>query len=60
MIMAENIYKMKYHKNNFKSIGKLIEPLVKRHGQSNIISYSKLVSIWETIVGEDLARKLNL
>ena len=47
---------MKYHKNNFKSIGKLIEPLVKRHGQSNIISYSKLVSMWETIVGEDLAR----
>ena len=47
---------MKYHKNNFKSIGKLIEPLVKRHGQSNIISYPKLVSMWETIVGEDLAR----
>ena len=45
-----------YHKNNFKSIGKLIEPLVKRHGQLNIISYSKLVSMWETIVGEDLAR----
>ena len=47
---------MEYHKNNFKSIGKLIEPLVKRHGQLNIISYSKLVSMWETIVGEDLAR----
>ncbi len=47
---------MKYHKNNFKSIGKLIEPLVKRHGQSNIISISKLESMWETIVGEDMAR----
>lgn len=47
---------MNYHKNNFKSIGKLIEPLVKRYGQSNIISHSKLVSMWETIVGEDLAR----
>ena len=48
----------KYHKNNFKSIGKLIEPLVKKHSQSNIISHSKLVSIWETIVGEDIARKV--
>ena len=49
---------MNYHKNNFKSIGKLIEPLVKKNGQSNIISYSKLESIWETIVGEDIARKV--
>ena len=48
---------MKYHKNNFKSIGKLIEPFVKRHGQANIISYSKFLTIWETIVGEDIARK---
>ena len=56
--MAEKLYKkMNYHKNNFKSIGKLIEPLIKRHGHANIISYSKLVSIWETIVGEDLSRK---
>ena len=48
---------MKYHKNNFKSIGKLIEPLIKKHGHANIISYSKLVSIWDTIVGEDISRK---
>ena len=32
--MARNFRNtMEYHKNNFKSIGKLIEPLVKRHGQ---------------------------
>ena len=58
MVMAGNFKMMKYHKNNFKSIGKLIEPLVK-HGQSNIISYSKLVSIWETVVGQDIAKKFN-
>ena len=57
MIMAEKIYKLNYHKNNFKSIGKLIEPLIKKHGHVNIISYSKLVSIWDTIVGEDISRK---
>ena len=50
-------YKMKYHKRNFKSIGKLIEPLVKRHGQLNAISYTKLLDIWDTIVGEDISKK---
>ena len=50
-------YKMKYHKRNFKSIGKLIEPLVKRHGQLNMISYAKLLGIWDTIVGEDISKK---
>ena len=48
---------MKYHKKNFKSIGKLIEPLVKRHGQLNIISYDKLLAIWKTIVGEEISKK---
>ena len=48
---------MKYYKGNFKSIGKLIMPLVKKHGTPNIISYSKLMSIWETIIGEEIARK---
>ena len=48
---------MKYHKGDFKSIGKLIMPLVKKHGEANMISYTKLMSIWDTIVGEDVARK---
>ena len=48
---------MNYHKRNFKSIGNLIEPLVKRHGQLNIISYSKLLGIWDTIVGEEISKK---
>ena len=48
---------MIYHKRNFKSIGNLIAPLVKKHGQVNIISYEKLLNIWETIVGEDISKK---
>ena len=48
---------MKYHKKNFKSIGNLIEPLVKRHGQINIINYAKLLDIWDTIVGEEISKK---
>ena len=48
---------MKYYKRNFKSIGNLIEPLVKRHGQLNIISHAKLLEIWNTIVGEEISKK---
>ena len=48
---------MKYHKRNFKSIANLIEPLVKRHGQLNTISYAKLFDIWDTIVGEKISKK---
>ena len=48
---------MKYHRSNFKSIAKLIAPLVKRHGHLNIISHSKLLNIWETVVGEDISKK---
>ena len=48
---------MKYYKRNFKSIGNLIEPLVKRHAQLNIISYAKLLDIWDTIVGEEISKK---
>ena len=48
---------MNYHKRNFKSIANLIAPLVRRHGQVNIISYEKLLNIWETIVGEDISKK---
>ena len=48
---------MKYQKSNFKSIGKLIVPLVKRHGNATIISYSKLFNIWETLVGENISKK---
>ena len=48
---------MNYHKSNFKSIGKLIKPLVKRHGAVNIISLPKLLNIWETVVGEDISKK---
>ena len=49
--------KMKYQKSNFKSIGKLISPLVKRHGNTTTISYSKLSNIWETLVGEKISKK---
>ena len=48
---------MKYHRRSFKSIGNLIEPLVKRHGQLNKISYAKLLDIWDTIVGEEISKK---
>ena len=48
---------MNYHKRNFKSIGNLIEPIVKRHGQLNIISCAKLLDIWDTIVGEEISKK---
>ena len=48
---------MKHYRRNFKSIGNLIEPLVKRHGQLNIISYAKLLDIWDTIVGEETSKK---
>ena len=48
---------MKYHKKNFKSIADLIEPLVKIHGQLNMISYGKLFDIWDTIVGEKISKK---
>ena len=48
---------MKYHRSNFKSIANLIAPLVKRHGHVNIISYSKLLNIWETVVGEEISKK---
>ena len=50
---------MNYHKRNFKSIGNLIEPLVKRHGQLTIISYAKLLDIWDTIVGKEISKKAN-
>ena len=48
---------MTYHRSNFKSIANLIAPLVKRHGHVNIISYSKLLNIWETVVGEEISKK---
>ena len=48
---------MKYHKRNFKSIGNLIEPLVKRQGHLHIVGHAKLLNIWETIVGEDISKK---
>ena len=48
---------MKYYKRNFKSIGNIIEPLVKRHSQLNVISYATLLDIWDTIVGEDVSKK---
>ena len=48
---------MTYHRSNFKSIANLIAPLVKRHGHVNIMSYSKLLNIWETVVGEEMSKK---
>ncbi|MDC3108116.1 DUF721 domain-containing protein [Paracoccaceae bacterium] len=48
---------MTYQKSKFKSIGKLIEPLLRRHGRLSIVSYSKLLNIWETLVGENIAKK---
>ena len=58
IISRVEIFKMmKYQKSNFKSIGNLIAPLVTRNGQANIVSLSKLSSIWVTIVGEEISRK---
>ena len=48
---------MKYQKSNFKSIGKLIEPLLRRHGSGSTVSYFKLFNIWEALVGEDISKK---
>ena len=48
---------MMYHRSNFKSIANLIAPLVKRHVHVNIMSYSKLLNIWETVVGEEISKK---
>ena len=48
---------MTYHRSNFKSIANLIAPLGKRHGHVNIMSYSKLLNIWETVVGEEISKK---
>ena len=48
---------MTYQKSNFRSIGKLIEPLVRRHSSISIVSHSKLFNIWGTLVGEDISKK---
>ena len=48
---------MTYHRSNFKSIANLIAPLVKRHSHVSIISYSNLLNIWETVVGEEISKK---
>ena len=48
---------MTYQKSNFKSIGKLIEPIVRGHGSISIVSYSKLLNIWGTLVGENISKK---
>ena len=48
---------MTYQKSNFKSIGKLIEPLLRRHDSTSIVSFSKLLNIWGTLVGEDISKK---
>ncbi|MDC3090678.1 DciA family protein [Paracoccaceae bacterium] len=48
---------MTYQKSNFKSIAKLIEPLVRRHGSPSIVSFSKLFNIWGTLVGENISEK---
>jgi len=48
---------MTYQKSNFRSIGKLIEPLVRRHGSTSIVSLSKLFNIWGALVGENISKK---
>ena len=48
---------MTYQKSNFKSIGKLIEPLARKHGSTRIVSYSNLFNIWGTLVGENISKK---
>ena len=55
--MTKNFSSMTYQKSNFKSIGKLIEPIVRRHGSISIVSYSKLLNIWGTLVGENISKK---
>ena len=53
----KNFSSMTYQKSNFKSIGKLIEPLVRKRGSASIVSYSKLSNIWGTLVGENISKK---
>ena len=48
---------MTYQKSNFKSIGKLIEPLVRTHGRASLVSLTKLFNIWGTLVGENISKK---
>ena len=48
---------MTYQKSNFKSIGKLIEPIVRRHSSATIVSYSNLFNIWGALVGESISKK---
>ena len=48
---------MRYKKRNFEAIGKIIMPLVKRHGRESIMYYSNLFNIWETLVGENISKK---
>ena len=48
---------MTYQKSNFKSIGKLIDPLVRIHGSGSIVSLTKFVNIWGTLVGENISKK---
>ena len=48
---------MTYQKSNFKSIGKFIEPLLRRHGSASMVSISKLLNIWGTLVGENVSKK---
>jgi|AACY02.2.fsa_nt_gi Uncharacterized protein conserved in bacteria len=55
--IIEKFSSMTYQKNNFRSIGKLIEPLVRKHGSISIVSYSKLLNIWGTLVGGDISKK---
>ena len=55
--MSQKKKTMTYKKRNFESIGKLIVPLVKRHGRASIMNYSKLFNIWETLVGENISKK---
>ena len=55
--MTQKLRSMSYQKSNFKSIGKLIEPLVRTHGSASTISLTKLLNIWGTLVGESLSKK---
>ena len=48
---------MTYQKSNFKSIGKLIDPIVRIHGSGSIVSLTKFINIWGTLVGENISKK---
>ncbi len=57
MDYVDIINTMKHQKSNFKSIGKIIVPLVKKHGYSTTVNFTKFLNIWEAVVGDEISKK---